>query len=662
MSGLTERGRGVVVASSVGTGVNASSEAKGEEDAAQILVVDRSQMSSGQVKAAMGGEDAMKKDAGMKQKGMKKTPEQLEILEAAFSKTEYLDESLRFSLSQKTGLTEHQVVVWFAHRRRKERKLAIMGPSSGLLRTNDHALMAEESESEGYDDINESYLDDADRQKYKEMKMILDAAAASMGTELREDGPPLGYYFDDLPSPSKKNKKAVEESRLQQLTAIGQQEFMRLEATFRKEQERLLREKAKCDDRLARERAREVIRLEAEKRRQMARLLKEQKKEEERRAREQAKLALMQQREERRLEQIREKELKREAKLKEREEKKKERERLKALSRREKEALRTRSIGGVLTKDDLEVEWDALIKDYKEKNHISLDLEIKEGSEPPDGAPPLPTRPDFPPSSVQIKALGPVGYEADDYFCGKVISAWSFLRTFSSVFALHEFTVDDLMESLALGKSSKLNAQLHVALLRLIQADAEEGRATGLGALKPDEICPSTIFTGAQLLEEAWAWGFDVDYWRAHLNEVTWPEVCRRVCIAAGLGRRRPKQRKQEKARAGEVGDDLVISRETGKLELKLPDRLSESSVKGAAWMVLKDAGYEGFRVEEIASRIQKMGLRDLRTSRTPEASGTNFQYNDHFILSPHSNEMLKSSNQPWFLCSCWGYGPGCDL
>lgn len=36
---------------------------------------------------------------------------------------------------------------------------------------------------------------------------------------------------------------------------------------------------------------------------------------------------------------------------------------------------------------------------------------------------------------------------------------------------------------------------------------------------------------------------------------------------------------------------------------------------------VLAEAGPEGMRVEEIARRIQKLGLRDLRSSRTPEAS-----------------------------------------
>ena len=37
---------------------------------------------------------------------------------------------------------------------------------------------------------------------------------------------------------------------------------------------------------------------------------------------------------------------------------------------------------------------------------------------------------------------------------------------------------------------------------------------------------------------------------------------------------------------------------------------------------VLAEAGPDGMRVEEIAREIQLRGFRDLRTSKTPEASG----------------------------------------
>ena len=48
----------------------------------------------------------------------------------------------------------------------------------------------------------------------------------------------------------------------------------------------------------------------------------------------------------------------------------------------------------------------------------------------------------------------------------------------------------------------------------------------------------------AAALEEAWAWGFDVDAWRAHLNVLSWPEVLRQTAIALGLGPKRPRDRR----------------------------------------------------------------------------------------------------------------------
>ena len=42
------------------------------------------------------------------------------------------------------------------------------------------------------------------------------------------------------------------------------------------------------------------------------------------------------------------------------------------------------------------------------------------------------------------------------------------------------------------------------------------------------------VVNSATYLEEAWAWGFDVDAWRAHNNCLTWPEVLRQWAIASG--------------------------------------------------------------------------------------------------------------------------------
>ena len=72
---------------------------------------------------------------------------------------------------------------------------------------------------------------------------------------------------------------------------------------------------------------------------------------------------------------------------------------------------------------------------------------------------------------------------------------------------------------------SRLLGELHVALLRLLQADMEEAHAAaGQGPGAPS-LADKAFAQSAACLEEAWAWGFDVDVWRAHLNALTWPEV-----------------------------------------------------------------------------------------------------------------------------------------
>ena len=61
------------------------------------------------------------------------------------------------------------------------------------------------------------------------------------------------------------------------------------------------------------------------------------------------------------------------------------------------------------------------------------------------------------------------------------------------------------------------------ALLPLCSVDTpalpcSAGVGTGAG---PDRAAAAA----ARVLEEAWAWGFDVSAWRAHLSALTWPEV-----------------------------------------------------------------------------------------------------------------------------------------
>lgn len=87
------------------------------------------------------------------------------------------------------------------------------------------------------------------------------------------------------------------------------------------------------------------------------------------------------------------------------------------------------------------------------------------------------------------------------------------------------------------------------------------------------------------MLEEAWAWGFDVDAWRAHLGPLTWPEVLRQQAIVWGLGPKRPKPKKEVKPKMGTDGEDIYTD-DTGALKLKLPPRFGVGTVKAAAWAV----------------------------------------------------------------------------
>jgi len=359
--------------------------------------------------------------------------------------------------------------------------------------------------------------------------------------------------------------------------------------------------------------------LEAERQRQLERALREQKREEERLKKQEARMRTLQLKEEKRLEAEMQKELKRKQKELEKEEKKRSKEMMRALYRQEREALRTRTVYSH-QKDDLDIEWDNLVLKYKRENGIPEDVQITEGQ-----CQAL-VRPPFPPANIEMLNLLP--QESNQEIAGLLIASWDFLMSFHQVLAIDVVSVDQFVQWVLDGSQQCKLHEIHINLIRLIQSDAEESRAivSDNNNNKPDENHGLPYFTGARLLEEAWAWGFDVDSWRAHLNRVTWTEICRQVCISAGLGKKRPvTKKKKASAGSGKPGEDLIVSADTGKLELQLPSRLSESSVKGACWMVLKDAGYEGLRVEEIAKRIQKMGLRDLRTSRTPETSGMLF-------------------------------------
>ncbi|KAK9843536.1 hypothetical protein WJX81_007913 [Elliptochloris bilobata] len=174
-------------------------------------------------------------------------------------------------------------------------------------------------------------------------------------------------------------------------------------------------------------------------------------------------------------------------------------------------------------------------------------------------------------------------------------------------------------------EASRLCGEVHVALLRLLLADMEEAHAGGAlqswggSGAGPDRAATAV----ARMLQEAWAWGFDVSAWRAHLSALTWPEVLRQVTMAAGLGPTRPRQPhggRRTRPKQGSAGEDTVAG-SSGRRSLRVPARFAPGTVKAAAWQVLADAGPGGLPVGEIAERVQTLGLRDMRTSKAPKAS-----------------------------------------
>jgi hypothetical protein len=142
----------------------------------------------------------------------------------------------------------------------------------------------------------------------------------------------------------------------------------------------------------------------------------------------------------------------------------------------------------------------------------------------------------------------------------------------------------------------------------------EESHAKGVGH-QFEKNSDRAVFNAAHTLEEAWAWGFETDIWRAHLTALTWPEVLRQVAIAAGHGRRRPNSALDGKQLVGHEGEDIVENTKAelsdptsgaeaasasaearlAELELRLrrPVRLRKGSLKASAWLILTRSAFQ---------------------------------------------------------------------
>ncbi|PPS01296.1 hypothetical protein GOBAR_AA19354 [Gossypium barbadense] len=190
---------------------------------------------------------------------------------------------------------------------------------------------------------------------------------------------------------------------------------------------------------------------------------------------------------------------------------------------------------------------------------------------------------------------------------------------------------------------SRLLGEIHVAILRSIIKDIEDVARTPATGLGMNQYCSANPEGGhLQIVEGAYSWGFDIRNWQHHLNPLTWPEIFRQLAISAGFG---PQLKKQNATwtytgdndevvgkgcadvvstlRNGSAAENaFALMREKGLLlPRRSRHRLTPGTVKFAAFHVLSLEGSKGLTVLELADKIQKSGLRDLTTSKTPEAS-----------------------------------------
>ncbi len=96
-------------------------------------------------------------------------------------------------------------------------------------------------------------------------------------------------------------------------------------------------------------------------------------------------------------------------------------------------------------------------------------------------------RPDFPPPSLGLQPAWPpfrdademggfgAGYDGlDDGIGSELLVCWSFLQSFADLFGVKVPSLEGLLAALAEGEESRLLADVHCALLRLLQADMED--------------------------------------------------------------------------------------------------------------------------------------------------------------------------------------------
>ncbi|XP_066312282.1 homeobox-DDT domain protein RLT2-like isoform X2 [Miscanthus floridulus] len=371
------------------------------------------------------------------------------------------------------------------------------------------------------------------------------------------------------------------------------------------------------------QRRKEMERLDRERRKEVERLLRERQREEERFQREQR-------REHERMEKLLQKQSRRAEKQRQKEE-----------LRKEKEAARQKAANERATARRIAREYMELVEDER--------LELMELAAQNKGLPSMlyldsdtlqqldsfrGMLSKFPPTTVRLKlpfSIKPLTGSEDNV--GKLLMVWKFFITFTDVLGLCPVTLDEFVQSLH-DYDSRLLGELHVALLKSIIKDIEDV------ARNPSIALVVNPGGHPQIVEGAYAWGFNIRSWQRHLNLLTWPEILRQFALSAGFGPQLKKRMVEDSYyrndNEGHDGENVISTLRNGSAAVnaaaKMKERgytnrrrsrhrLTPGTVKFAAFHVLSLEGSKGLTILEVAEKIQKSGLRDLTTSKTPEAS-----------------------------------------
>ncbi|XVE66156.1 hypothetical protein DITRI_Ditri08aG0057700 [Diplodiscus trichospermus] len=422
------------------------------------------------------------------------------------------------------------------------------------------------------------------------------------------------------------------------------EDVLRMERKRKSEEARIAREIEAHEKRIRKElEKQDMLRRKREEqiRKEMERLDRERQKEEERLLREK-------QREEERYQREQRRELERREKFLMKESIRAERMRQKEELRKEKEAARLKAANERAFARKLAKESMELIEDER--------LELMELAASSKGLPSILSLDSevlrnlnifrdklcvFPPKAVKLKrpfSIQP--WNDSEENIGNLLMVWRFLITFADVLGLWPFTLDELVQAFH-DYDPRLLGEIHVALLRSIIKDIEDVARTPLTGLGTSQNSAANPGGGhPQIVEGAYAWGFDIRSWHHHLNMLTWPEILRQFALCAGFGpqlkKRNIEQAYLRDENEGNDGEDIITNLRNGAAAenavaimqergfsnpRRSRHRLTPGTVKFAAFHVLSLEGSNGLTILEVAEKIQKSGLRDLKTSKTPEAS-----------------------------------------